>query len=205
MNQAEVVVQCPKRHGPLTTDSRHGYAVAPTLLARQFDVAKPDHVWVGDIRDVWTAEGWWYASTLLDRYARKVMGRALSSRIDTTVVQDTWRMALGRRHPVAGLLHHADRGSQQDSHAYQDMLADHGIVCRTSRKGECLDHAVAERFFGSLTREWTAHRDDATRPEARGDMIACIKMFYYSRYSRRKHSCLGYVSRNEYEKLACVA
>ena len=111
-------------------------------------------------------------------------------------------MALGRRHPVAGLLHHADRGSQQDSHAYQDMLADHGIVCRMSRKGECLDHAVAERFFGSLTREWTAYRYYATRQEARGDIIAYIEMFYNT---RRKHSYLGYVSPNEYEKLACVA
>ena len=149
MNQAGVVVQRPTRHGPVTTDSRHGDAVAPNLLGRQFDVAKPDHVWVGDSRDVWTAEGWWYVLTRLDWYARKVVGWALSRRIDTTVVQDTWRMALGRRHPVAGLRHHADRGRQYVSHAYQDRLADHGIVCRMSRQGECLDHAVAERCFGS--------------------------------------------------------
>ena len=112
MNQAGVVVQRPTRHGPVTTDSRHGDAVVPNLLGRQFDVAKPDHVWVGDIRDVWTAEGWWYVSTRLDWYARKVVGWALSRRIDTILVQDTLWMALGRRHPAAGMLHRSERGSQ---------------------------------------------------------------------------------------------
>ena len=202
MNQAGVAVQRPKRRGPVTTDSRHGYEVAPNLLARQFDVAKPDHVWVGDITYVWTGEGWLYVSTLLDLYSRQVVGWAMSRRIDTTLVQDALRMALGRRHPSAGLMHHSDRGSQYASHAYQDTLADHGIVCRMSGKGECLDNAVAERFFGSLTREWTAHHYDATRREASNDIVAYIEMFYNS---RRKHSYLGYVSPNEYEKFARVA
>jgi putative transposase len=88
-------------------------------------------------------------STLLDLYSRKVGGWAMSRRIDTILVKDTLRMALGRRQPAAGLLHHSDRGSQSASHTSQDMLAPHGIVCSMSRKGECLDNAVAERFFGS--------------------------------------------------------
>jgi len=117
MNQAGVAVQRPKRRGPVTTDSRHGYEIAPNLLARQFDVAKPDHVWVGDITYVWTGEGWLYVSTLLDLYSRQVVGWAMSRRIDTTLVQDALRMALGRRHPSAGLMHHSDRGSQYASHA----------------------------------------------------------------------------------------
>jgi transposase InsO family protein len=87
-------------------------------------------------------------------------------------------------------------------YAYQDMLAAHGIICNMSGKGECLDKAVAERFFGSLKREWTAHRSYATRQEARDDIIAYIEMFYNS---RRKHAYLGDVSPNEYEKLARVA
>ena len=202
MHQAGVAVQRPKRRGPVTTDSRHGYAVAPNLLARQFDVAQPDQVWVGDISYVWTAEGWLYVSTLLDLYSRKVVGWAMSSRCDTPLVQDTLQMALGRRHPAAGLLHHSDRGSQYASYAYQDLLGAHGIVCSMSGKGECLDKAVAERFFGSLKREWTAHRSYATRQEARDDIIAYIEMFYNS---RRQHSYLGYVSPNAYEKLARVA
>jgi putative transposase len=117
MNQAGVAVQRPKRRGPVTTDSRHGYAVAPNRRARQLDVAKPNHVWVGDISSVWTGEGWWSGSTRLDVYARKVVGWAMSRRLETTLVQDAWRMALGRRQPSAGLLHHSDRGSQYASHA----------------------------------------------------------------------------------------
>jgi putative transposase len=132
-------------------------------------------------------------STLLDVYSRKVVGWAMSRRSDTTLVQDAWRMALGRRHPSAGLMHHSDRGSQYASHAYQDILADHGIVCSMSGQGECLDNAVAERFFGSLTREWTAHHYYATRREASNDIVAYIEMFYNS---RRKHSYLGYASPN---------
>jgi putative transposase len=151
---------------------------------------------------VWTAEGWLSVSTRLDWYSRKVVGWARRNRIDTRLVEDTLRMALGRRQPAAGLLHHADRGSPYASHGSQDMRATHGIVCRMSRKAECLDKAVAERFFGSLTRAWTAHRYDATRQEARDAMIADIEMFYNS---RRKHSYLGYGSPNEYEKCARVA
>jgi putative transposase len=202
MRQAGVVVQRPTPRGPVTTDSHHSDAVAPNRLARQLSVARPDQVWVGDSSDVWTAEGWWSVSTLLDLYARTVGGWAMRRRLETMLVQDTLRMALGRRQPAAGLLHHSDRGSQDASHTYQDMLATHGIVCRMSRQGECLDHAVAERFFGSLKREWTAHRYYATRHEARDDLIADIEMFYNS---RRKHSYLGYVSPNEYEQCARIA
>jgi putative transposase len=202
MNQAGVAVPRPKRRGPVTTDRRQGSAVAPHLLARQVDVAKPDHVGVGDSSEVWTGAGWLSGSTLWDVSSRQVVGWAMSRRIATTVVQDAWRMALGRRHPSAGLMPPSERGSQDASHADQDILADHGIVCRLSGTGEGLDHAVAERCFGSVTREWTAHHDYATRREASHDMVAYIEMFYNS---RRKHSYLGYVSPNEYEKFARVA
>jgi putative transposase len=123
---------------------------------RQFDVERPDQVWVGDITYVWTAEGWLYVSVLLDLYSRKVVGWAMSSRLDAIMVQEALHMALGRRKPSAGLMHHSDRGSQYACHAYQRLLGTHGIGCSVSRKGECLDNAVAERFFGSLKRERTA-------------------------------------------------
>jgi transposase InsO family protein len=202
MNKAGVTVQRPRRRGPMTTDSRHSYEVAPNLLARQFDVTAPDHVWAGDITYIWTAEGWLYLSVLVDLYSRKVVGWAMNHHMDATLVQDALQMALGRRSPSAGLMHHSDRGSQYASHAYQAMLADHGIVCSMSEKGECLDNAVAERFFGSLTCEWTSHGYYATRQEARDDIIDYIEMFYNS---RRKHSYLGYVSPNTYEQFALVA
>lgn len=202
MNKAGVTVQRPRRRGPMTTDSRHSYEVAPNLLARQFDVTAPDQVWAGDITYIWTAEGWLYLSVLVDLYSRKVVGWAMNHHMETTLVQDALQMALGRRSPSAGLMHHSDRGSQYASHAYQAMLADHGIVCSMSEKGECLDNAVAERFFGSLKREWISHGYYATRQEARDDIIDYIEMFYNS---RRKHSYLGYISPNTYEQFALVA
>ncbi len=202
MNEAGVIVKRPPCRGPVTTESRHGYDVAPNLLARQFDVAQPDQAWVGDITYVWTVEGWLYVSTLLDLYSRKVVGWAMSSRIDTALVVDALQMARGRRRPSAGLLHHSDRGSQYASHAYRDLLKEHNMVCSMSGKGDCLDNAVAERFFGSLKREWTSHRYYATRQEARDDIIEYIEMFYNS---KRKHSYLGYVSPNEYEEFDMAA
>ena len=202
MQEAGVSVRRPRARGPVTTESRHGYGVADNVLARQFDVAKPDQAWAGDITYIWTDEGWLYLSVLLDLYSRKVVGWAMSSHIDTDLVQHALEMALGRRRPSAGLVHHSDRGSQYASHAYRNLLADHGIICSMSGKGDCLDNAVAERFFGSLKREWTSHCDYATRQEAKGDIIAYIEMFYNS---RRKHSYLGYVSPNDYEKCSLVA
>ena len=168
MTEAGVTVRRPRRRGPVTTDSRHGYEVAPNLLARQFTVAAPDQVWAGDITSIWTAEGWLYLAVLLDMYSRKVVGWAMSEHIDTTLVQDALQMALWRRQPAVGLLHHSDRDRQYASHAYRDMLVDHGIVCSMSGKGECLDHAVAERFFGSLKHvDLTALLRHASRGERR--------------------------------------
>ena len=111
-------------------------------------------------------------------------------------------MALGRRQPARGLLHPSDRGSQYACHAYQQLLAAHGLRCSMSEKGECLDNAVAERFFGTLKGECTALRHYATRQEARDDVVAYIEMFSNS---TRLHSYLGYVSPNDYEALAKVA
>lgn len=121
MSQAGVAVQRPRRRGPMTTDSRHGYKVAPNLLARQFDVTAPDDVWAGAITSRWTAEGWLYLSVLVDLYSRNVVGWAMNHHRDTTLVQDAWQMALGRRSPAAGFMHHSDRGSQDASHAYQTI------------------------------------------------------------------------------------
>lgn len=147
--QAAGVAVRHRTRAPVTTDSRHGYAVAPNLLARQFTVEQPDTVWAGDITYLWTAEGWLYLAAVLDLHSRKIVGWALSSRIDAALVQEALRMALGRRGPAPGWLHHSDRGSQYACGAYQELLAAYGIRCSMSRKGDCLDNAVVERFFGS--------------------------------------------------------
>jgi putative transposase len=202
MQQAGVSVEGRRRRGPKTTDSRHGYGVAPNLLERNCDVTAPHVAWCGDITDIWTEEGWLYTSVLVDLYARKVVGWAMSDHIDHQLVTDALEMALGRRQPDAGLMHQSDRGSQYASHAYRGLLAEHGIVCSMRGKGDCLDHAVAERFFGSLKRERTSKRSYLTRQEARDDIIDYIEM---CSNSWRKHSYLGYVSPNAYEKIAEAA
>lgn len=151
---------------------------------------------------MWTAEGWLYLAVLPDLYARKVVGWAMRSRIDAALVQEALRMALGRRSPSSGMMHHGDRGSQYACHDYQRLLAAHAIRCRMSRKGDCLDNAVAERFFASLKRERTAHRQYTTRQEAKADVVDSIEMVYNS---TRKHSYLGYVSPNAFEASTRVA
>jgi len=201
MKQAGVSVE-GRRRRPQTTESRHGYGVAPNLLERNFDVMAPNVAWCGDITYIWTAEGWLYTAVLVDLYSRKVVGWSMSDHVDTQLVADALEMALGRRQPDADLIHHSDRGSQYASHAYRELLANHGIACSMSGKGDCLDNAVAERFFGSLKRERTSTRYYLTRQEARDDIIDYIEMFYNS---WRKHSYLGYVSPNEYEKIARAA
>lgn len=135
---------------------------------------------------------------LLDLYARKVVGWAISAQVNTKLVIQALDMAVGRRQPASGLLHHTDRGSQYASHAYRDQLSRHGMICSMSGKGDCLDNAVAERCFGSLKRERTSQRTYETRQEVRDDVIEYIEMFYNS---RRLHSYLGYMSPNEYEKV----
>jgi transposase InsO family protein len=201
MQQAGLAVRRTKRF-VVTTDSRHRFPIAPNLVARQFEVAQPDQVWAGDITYLWTAEGWLYVAVVLDVFARKVVGWAMSEHIDAALVHHALVMALGRRQPSVGLVHHADRGSQYACTASQQLRAPYGICGSMSRKGDCLDNAVVERFFGSLKREWTGHCQYATRHEAKSDVIAYIEMCYNS---SRKHSYLGYISPNAYEALARVA
>jgi transposase InsO family protein len=202
MKEAGVSVRRRTPRKSHTTDSRHGYGVAPNVLNREFDAAQPNAAWAGDITYLWTQEGWLYLAVLLDLYSRKVVGWSLRSHIDSELVEGALEMAVGKRRPGAGLIHHTDRGSRYASHAYRDLLGEHEMICSMSRKGECLDNAVAERFFGSLKRERTSHQYYETRQEARDDVIDYIEMFYNS---TRKHSYLGYVSPNEYEKMPCAA
>jgi transposase InsO family protein len=202
MKQAGVSVEGRRWRGPKTTDSHHGYGGAPNLLERNCVVTAPNVAWCGDGTYIWTEEGWLYTSVVLDLYSRKVVGWSMSNHVDTQLVTGALEMALGRRQPVAGLIHHSDRGSQYARHAYREMLADHDIAGSMSGKGDCLDNAVAERFFGSLKRERPSKRSSRSRQEARADIIDYIEMFYNS---WRKHSSLGSVSPNEYEKIARAA
>ena len=186
-----------KRKFRCTTDSNHPLAVAPNLLARQFAAPAPDTAWVTDITYLWTEEGWLYLAVILDLFSRAVVGWALSARITRDLPLQALTMALGRRHPPQGLLHHSDRGSQYASADYRRALQGHGIVCSMSRRGNCWDNAVAESFFATVKVELAHEAHWATRRQARSEVFEYIEQFYNG---QRRHSALGYLSPLTFER-----
>ena len=185
-----------------TTDSNHKLPVAVNTLERQFSVTAPNRVWAGDITYVWTAEGWLYLAVVLDLYSRAVIGWAMGPRLTAELARAALTMALWRRKPARGLLHHSDRGVQYASGDYQRLLADAGIRCSMSRKGNCWDNACVESFFGTLKKELIHDRRYATREEAKQDVFEYIEVFYNR---QRRHTTLGYRSPAEFEAIMKVA
>ena len=181
-----------------TTNSSHPHPVAPNTLNRQFAVAAPNRVWAGDITYVWTAEGWLYLAVVLDLYSRMAIAWAMGSRLTETLATEALTMALGRRQPSAGLLHHSDRGSQYAALLYREVLARHGITVSMSRRANCWDNAVVESFFHTLKTELVSHRRYATRAEAKQEIFEWLEVFYNR---TRRHSTLGYRSPAEFEAL----
>lgn len=167
------------------------------LVKRDFDIDRPDQVYAADITYVWTQEGWLYLAVVIDLCTRKVVGWSMSSRMKTQLVCDALQMAIWRRQPKAGLIHHSDRGSQYASKAFRRLLKAHGIEGSMSRKGDCWDNAVVESFFGTLKQERVQWRNYQSRYEAQQDILDYISMFYNS---RRLHSHLGYMSPNDFER-----
>ena len=179
-----------------TTDSRHGKPVAENLLNRDFSPQQPDCSWVTDITYIWTRQGWLYLAVILDLYSRRVVGWAMSERIDRHLALNALDMALQGRQPPHGLLHPSDRGSQYASEDSQQLLEARGIQCSMSRKGNCWDNAVAESFFSSLKMERVYEADFATHEQARAAIFEYIEVFYNR---KRRHSSLGYVSPVDFE------
>ena len=186
----------------VTTQSNHRMPVAANVLDRQFSVTRPNRVWAGDITYVWTTEGWLYLAVVLDLYSRTVIGWALEARLTGDLTQQALTMAIRRRTPNAGLLHHSDRGSPYVVTAYQQLLTTHGMTGSMSRRGNCWDNACVESFFGTLKRELIYHRQYRTRDEATQDIFEYIEVFYNR---KRRHSTLGYDSPAEYEARTAVA
>lgn len=181
---------------------RHAEPPAPNLLNRDFRAPRPDRLWVGDITFVPTREGWLYLAVLLDLYSRQVVGWAMGERINQPLATQALAMAIERRRPGPGLIHHTDQGMLYASAAYRAMLKAHGMVASMSRKGDCYDNAVAESFFSSLKNELTWHQSYATRGQARAAIFTYIELFYNR---RRLHQTLGYLSPARYEECAGVS
>ena len=180
-----------RRRFRVTTDSAHSWPVAPNALARRFHVPTRNTVWAADLTACWTQTGWCYLAVVIDLASRRVVGWAVRRTLATEGVTAALQMALTRRRPPAGLLHHSDRGTQYASAAYRTLLAAHGLTASMSRLANCWDNAPVESFFSTLkaellpARPWT---DMAAAHAAIGDYIEQ----FYNR--RRLHSTLGYRS-----------
>jgi putative transposase len=182
-----------------TTDSNHDRPVAPNVLDRQFDPARPNEAWVTDITYVPTREGWLYLAVVEDLYSRMGVGWSMAARMTSRLVVDALAMAVERRLPGEELLAHSDRGSQYASEHYRALLARHGITCSMSRRGDCWDNAPMESFFASLKKELVHAADFQTRAQARAAIFEYIEVFYNR---QRRHSSLDYRSPADYEQSA---
>jgi len=186
-----------RRRFRITTNSKHEFPIAPNVLARDFTAPAPDRVWVGDITYIWTDEGWLYLAAILDVFSRRVVGWAAGDRITTKLATDALEMALWRRQPQPGLIHHTDRGSQYASGEYRKRLEAAGITCSMSRKGNCWDNAVAESFFATLKGELADEAEWGTRNEARREIFEFVELYYNA---KRRHSTLGQLSPLAFER-----
>jgi putative transposase len=189
----------PRKHRTRTTDSQHEQPVAPNLLNREFSATAPNTKWVADITAIWTAQGWLYLAVVLDIFSRLVVGWAMDAHRDEALVDQAARMALARRHPEPGLLHHSDRGSQYTAADYRELLAGYGIVVSMSGKGDCYDNALMESFFGTLKSECVDREFYQSHAQARQSIFEYLEAFYNR---QRLHSSLGYLSPVTYEQQA---
>jgi transposase InsO family protein len=192
-------IECKQRRRfRVTTNSKHNLPMAENILDRKFEVSEPNRVWVADITYLWTQEGWLYLAAVIDLFSRRVVGWSLAEHMREELATDALSMAIQNRRPGKGILQHTDRGIQYACATYQKYLHDTGFIVSMSRKGNCWDNAVMERFFGSLKTERTDGKIYFTRAEAKADVISYIEEFYNK---VRLHSALTYVSPMEYEEI----
>jgi transposase InsO family protein len=183
-----------------TTMSDHDQPVAANLLDRQFTAAAPNQRWVGDTTEFVIGErGKLYLAAILDLFSRFVVGWAVSAVNDRHLTLNALGMALMRRCPDAGLLHHSDRGSTYASEEYQRMLDAHGITCSMSRTGDCYDNAVMEAFFSTVKMELADRFENSET--AKTLLFDYLEVFYNQ---RRRHSTIGYLSPAAFERAAAA-
>ena len=179
-----------------TTNSNHNDPVAPNLLERQFEAGEANQRWVGDTTELVTPSGKLYLAAIVDLFSRFVVGWAVSAMNNRWLTIKALEMALRRRCPEAGLLHHSDQGCTYTAEDYQRILEQHGIVCSMSRRGDCYDNAAMESWFATLKTELGDHFESAG--DAKVKLFDFIEVFYNQ---QRMHSSLGYASPAEFERV----
>ena len=195
------IVSYRRKRFTVQRDYRRRTHIAPNRLDRQFDLAKrPNQIWVGDVTLIPTRTGWLYLAIILDLCTRQIVGWAMSACQNRALVCEAIAMAVTRRKPRPGLLHHTDQGSIYASQEYQTLLAKHQMIPSMSRAGNCYDNAVAESFFSTLKNELVHGSSYVNRAEARSAIFEYIEVFYNR---QRLHQGLNYITPLQAEMSAC--
>jgi putative transposase len=195
MRQAQISGMVRRKRGR-TTISVPGVRVADDLVKRQFRPSAPNVLWVADVTYLRTWEGWLYLAAVQDAYSRRIVGWSMADHMRKELVIDALQMAVARRRPAPGLIHHSDQGSQYVSLALGQAARDAGISRSMGSKGDCFDNAVAESFFATLKKELVHRRSWPTRHELTSEIFEYIEGFYNR---VRRHSTLGMLAPVEFE------
>jgi putative transposase len=185
-----------RRRGGLTRRDPHAVP-APDLVERDFTPAGPDRLWVADVTQQRTDQGWLYLAVVLDAFSRRIVGWSMADHLRTELVLDALDMAISQRNPAAGLVCHSDHGCQYTSFAYGRRLTASGLVASMGTVGDALDNAVAESFFATLECELLDRHHWPDRQTLRTAIFDFIEVFYNR---QRRHSTLDYTSPTDYEQ-----
>jgi putative transposase len=195
MREARISGMMRRKRGR-TTISVPGVRVADDLVDRQFRPAGPNQLWVADVTYLRTWEGWLYLAAVQDAYSRAIVGWSMAEHMRAELVVDALQMAVARRRPQPGLIHHSDQGSQYVSLALGQAARDAGIARSMGSKGDAYDNAVAESFFATLKKELVHRRSWPTRHQLGSEVFEYIEAFYNR---VRRHSTLGMLAPLEFE------
>ena len=190
-----------RRRGTRTTCPEPGRRAAPDLVERRFEAEAPDRLWVADITYVPTWAGFVFLAVVLDVFSRRIVGWAMADHLRTELVLDALNMAATQRRPEA-VVHHSDQGTQYTSLAFGKRCREMGVRPSTGSVGDCYDNAMAESFFATLECELIDRRSFRTRAEAMRVLFDFIEGWYNP---HRRHSALGYLSPNDFERAATAA
>jgi len=188
---------CHRKAYVRTTRRDGAAAAAPDLVGRRFISDSPDRLWVADFTYVPTGEGWLYLAFVLDACSRRIVGWSMAEHMRAELVVDALSMAVSRRNPGCGLIHHSDRGAQYTSVEFGARIRRAGILPSMGGRGDAYDNAMAESFVATIKKELVHRQAWPTRAATRSAIFEYIECFYNP---RRRHSALGYLSPCEYER-----
>jgi len=189
-----------KRRWVSTTDSKHGFPRYPNLI-KEVDISRLNQVWLADITYIRIRTGFVYLAAVLDAFSRRVIGYAISSRLDASLTLEALQVAIAGRCPGPGVIHHSDQGVQYASTEYVSELERHGFSVSMSRRGNPYDNAMMESFFKTLKYEEV----NLCEYETTSDVMDRLPYFIEEVYNRKRlHSAIGYRPPNEFEELLII-